>query len=470
MELEFSGWLYNEGFHLDMSEIPHQEIMDALGNLKAKNAVRDIAMQRGKFGYERKDHLEDLIHLEPIIKSKILPYVIPSHPLQSFEEKHAKIYYAFAFSPIEEFGDSQVVEPVLKRVGRGYNWEANKDERIERINEILAEIEKQLEFINSKPALFAKRITVQEMVKTGILKAVNYGNPPDSYFCDPVTKKPYNLDPNQTVLQKQLSKLEVKLLHYHETYRKQLSQIQSQIGGPENKISDKNLGNQYYNALKLAFTKILKHPQSPGSKKLQIKFMDEAIAYFLRANGNKRYNIVLYPESSSEFNKLFAAKLAKKFGTKAFQAFNKPSVGTAPTLDEKGLRYEFARRAKEKHAAGEKYPVKIGKGGSGGVSAEDDSDGTLHFQQKLPYLQDLLTKRLNNKKATSRISNFTDKDFRKYVNMFDTIKGNYKGQDVLLIDDNVDGGGTFERLFDLLIKQNPRSIDIFAPLNMGGTH
>ena len=98
-----------------------------------------------------------------------------------------------------------------------------------------------------------------------------------------------------------------------------------------------------------------------------------------------------------------------------------------------------------------------------GRQVQDDS-----YQKKLDYLNYYIN-RAQNMSNAFKISSVLDKSHRKYINMF-KIHGDYKNASVLLIDDNVDGGGTFEQLFDLLIKSEPSHIDIFAPLNMSGSH
>jgi hypothetical protein len=194
----------------------------------------------------------------------------------------------------------------------------------------------------------------------------------------------------------------------------------------ENQFTTKDDSKRYLNLIKIAFSKVLKEPKTPDGVKVRNNFIKQAAENYARIMANKRYSVILYPESSKAFNALFANYLSKLYGVPAQQGFSKLPAGQV-TIDEPAIRAHFGDRA-------------------------DDVTNQLKYglPPRYPGIESY------NKDKTLQIKHFKQ-DYRRYIKMWQPT-GNYRK------------GGTLERIYDLVKQQAPRSVDIYTPLYIGGGH
>lgn len=228
---------------------------------------------------------------------------------------------------------------------------------------------------------------------------------------------------------------EAILVYFYHTYFIELVKKEKEI---QSRFTMKEDSSRYLNIIKIAFSKVLKEPLTPAGIKTRNLFIKQAADNFYKLMGNNQYDMVTYPESSKEFNKIFAEYVAKLYGTIAVQGFSKLPAKDV-TIDEPNIKLHYNDTWQDRM----NY---INMGGGVGHS------GLLKA----------------NPNKTLQIKNFPQ-NLRRYIKMWQQ-DVNFRGKRILIVDDNVDQGGTLERIHDLVIKQKPKSIDIYTPLYIGGGH
>ncbi len=486
--MDFKEWYFiNEGFTIDTSKIPHEEIATALKDNDKKGLI-SLFLTQGKLRYSPNDKPSDLIRLAPINYARKVKYTQPDlfyrepekHALESF--KTAKIYYGFAFPSIFAFGDSHVIQPTpepwnaplkpgetpkwtprgmlpkgdyaagtANQPRTGVQWSGTDpesgsiDARIYSSPEWRTMQELELfisELTAGKLDNFMMRPIASELAypttappQTTPTQPQNKGGFTNSVYADPETHKPYNLSPDPKIAAQQATVLIRKLNSRYKVLEGRLGKMHGKIGYSMNKINSKELGEKYFYWLSTALVKILKDPQGAYGRKIQDQFMDIALRHFIDMSGGYKYDIIAYPESSKSFNKIFANKAAGILRAEEVREFKKVPASQI-NVDVENLRRRY----------------------------EQNPQG---FEGKKQYLNYLLRREPQNKPL--QIKNIQDKESRRYINPFGS-EGDYKGKRVLIIDDNVDSGGTFEVLYDMVIRQGPAQIDLYSPILMRHHH
>lgn len=512
--MNFSEWLpLNEGFTIDTSKIPHDELQAAVNAIVSTNAPKEksirknelihLLYEKGRFKYSAKDSPSDLLRVSAVDTSREISYVDDlKHPLRTFK---AKIYYGFEFPTIFAFGDTHASMPIHdpktpitkpkqepdwrgdvwrmgnaqtdKRPGSQYvqdarvvnspSYRAVKELRMQvsaleqgdiapfmlrpagvteakvrpivGLDTVHGQVDPE-EMMRLSPEERAARLNKMQFVSpTGYpVKPIQPPKPPPagyqhSMYGDPITFKPYNLSPDYNVARQQAVKLLATLRQRLEKMEYEQQAVTDKIN-PMGHFQTKEETETYYQTMRTAMAKMFKEPP-PGQEGVVEQFCDIAIKNFMRLMP-KKYDYVLYPESSKPFNKQFAAKMAKALGAQALEAFHK-RPNNKITLNKRELRARHPN--------------------------QDTYDNNVN------WLQTNIDRAKRSKKPM-KISSVKPKDHRKYFNLFSMDEGDYAGKNILIIDDNVDAGGTFEILYSMVISKKPASIDVYAPLRMTDHH
>lgn len=426
--MNFKEWMLTEGWSIDLSNIPFEELQMYLAG-SSTAAVHWLA-NRAKFNYYgKKDLPKDFIKVVPFNRAKEVPTLQLKKYLPSFEGM--KIYYGYTFVTPNSYQDSYT---------SSYKPRSNKaiiiDNELQQVSQYN---------LSSK---FTKTITpnvkklVQDLVANDIDFILNLNtNTYKASYSNLQTMIDYLWDQISQVEENPSRHLYFAAEEYFiRMWREALLRKKQELQQQFTKLGDIK---DYLDVIKIAFSKVLKDFNSkyetPEGDKVRRLFLQQGAENFYRLMQGKKYDFVLYPESSSKFNELLAKKLAGLFGTTAIKGFSKKPASEI-TIDEPALRSHFGPDATNKMAF-------LKQGGIGYTGLD----------RATPY-------------KPVQIKNFAQ-PLRRYVNMWNVAPG-YKatGKRLLIIDDNIDAGGTLERLYDLIKQQQPKSVDIYSPLYIGGGH
>ena len=236
--------------------------------------------------------------------------------------------------------------------------------------------------------------------------------------------------------------------------------------------------------IKWAFANLLKHPDEfvdgEAIKNQFIKLGSELFGE-KRKIKTKRYAAVLYPQSSSEFNKDFADAIAKLLGIPSglvlqlrktiFHEENIEDIEDAklfnlPELEEAG---KFLQEKKRERLRGYDKIMDIGD-----IEVSDARWPKAWVDREVIKLKREMR---IDENGNIVIHGTRFKDKRRYVRIFSNnykdsdgkeglLSNILKDDDILIIDDNVDSQGTLESMHDILVGVN--SVDIYVPLNLKG--
>lgn len=413
--ISFKQWALTEGWNIDLSNIPFEELQAQLAG-KSADAVKWL-VDKAKFNYYgKKDLPHDFIKVIPLNKAVEVPSVQLKRYLPSFEG--VKIYYGYTFSTSAEYEDPYSAYTKRSNPNRIIQDQINRLEQDYKKYNIPSSPKKI-----PPPRIVRQLDTLAQQVVDSLIKM------------NTLTYK--SSDPFLTAYQQVLNQYQNNrdiMVYFYYTYFIQLIKKEKEL---QNRFTTKEDSSRYLNSIKIAFSKVLKEPKTPAGAATRNLFIKQAADNFYRIMGNRKYDRVVYPESSKEFNKIFADYLAKLYGTRAIQGFSKLPAGQV-TLDEPSLKLHYGGRTQDKI----NYLQQGGMGRPGLQTANPEKTLQIkHFPQGL----------------------------RRYIKMWQPDM-NFRGKRILIVDDNVDQGGTLERIHDLAIQQKPKSIDIYTPLYIGGGH
>lgn len=432
--MDFKGWMLEEGWSIDLANIPFEELQAQLAG-KSSDAVHWLRDNAQFNYYGKKDALNDFIKVVPFNRSVEVPSIQLKKYIPSFEG--VRIYYGYTFAKNDNYQDKYSV----------YNKRANPTQvvatEIKEMEDMIRDLQRDAaedgsdyEFppTDKIPRSAAQDIqnlanqAVERIVKMNSLTYHSMNRQGSNWgqyykYLEDKYGHPFTFDYN------------IWFNYYYLTALKnKQTQLQSQFTTKEDSA-------KYVNVIKIAFSKMLKEPETPAGIKNRDNFIKQAADNFHRRM-NKRYNMVVYPESSKEFNKIFAEYLGKLYGVPAQQGFRKLPAGQV-TLDKPAIQAHYGPQAKD---VMDKLNYGYSKGFGGHYAGITTSNPDKPLQVK----------------------NF-NQDYRRYIKMWEPTT-NYAGKNILIVDDNVDKGGTLERIYDLAIQQKPKSIDIYTPLYIGGGH
>lgn len=243
-------------------------------------------------------------------------------------------------------------------------------------------------------------------------------------------------------------------------YTKRIKKIENDLCSMYGELVEKKKTTMH--AIQQAFMKKLKSP-NPEDKKLQEHFIKLTADSYIRLKKDVHYDYIVYPQSSSNFNEELAYELASHYNATPVNAISKIAQ---PKIDTTNLYWsKLSDTEREKRNL---YPAlhtpKAGE--SKGAELE-----RLKAQLPKDVVQD------DGSKVAGQIKNVKFGGFRPFIKNLELNRDamgsaegkegvGFKGNSILLIDDNISSSGTIQRSIQILKKQGPRRIDVYVPLVM----
>lgn len=373
----------------------------------------ELIRHNGKLLFRTADYPNDFIRIQPVFSSESLP--IKAADPKSLSSFDAEILYGFEAVEASEFFDSnaslndqvsEIRSMYDEIIDTSFRHKPNKAPKtIDDFNVYISDISLQINRL---------RRSGQEV--DYLKEALSYAN-----------------------------NIKNLLIQYKSAYTTTIDGLFKQLN--KNKNQSKNSSNAYINKLVMAFAKAVKGPKSPDERLVRNKFIRLSADLFIK-HIPEVFDIILIPQSSQSFNKLFAAVLSEN---------RKPMYGVHEITKRTVGELEFNRTELIRIAGriDRRVDAELGRV----PTPEEWADREINkLQSRLP----------NDPNVVPQIHNFSSGDKRRYVKMY---KMDHKiadyviGAKVLIVDDNVAHQGTIELLYDLLKEESlPESVTIFTPL------
>lgn len=385
--------------------------------LKIGDKTNVSIIRNGDFEIRDSDYPDDLIVFEPFYTAKKLRN-IPADlkSLSSFEEAESKIYYGFALRPASQVSDQQVDQ------------------------------------LRERHKLASGFVTTDSLLNA-VTTAIEVGVKEISQLKCTLVELKYQ-ERNSVEGSSRQSEIRRKfdavamVLDFVAT--NDISQTLPEIKldlADNSRTSGANV-RQYMKDAVIAINKAIKHPKKQSEQALRDYIIKKSIEHLTRIN-NRHYDYVVYPESSSGFNKILGSELAKAYGCKHTEI---------PKIPAKFDKDELELRAMKMQAAGRGKAINT----SNGIIKPSDKSWPDEWAKKE------MRKLGKYMQQGGQIKN-APQDKRRYVINFDMPSDIETGSAILMVDDNVDGGGTMERLHAIMSTSKPTVIDIFTPFYMAVT-
>lgn len=385
-------------------------------NLKHSDDVPQFIRQHGNFVYSDSDSVFDFVAVEPIMAVKTLPIKpVDKRSLKSFEG--AQILYGFTIKNHNDYDDYDLVtqNPLYNEIKSYYDeiielgFPPNDRDRRIKIDSI-----ESLRDLSKRWHLALPKLERDYGDVTDEKRAIN------------------NID----IIIDQLGKNNVSSVS-------DLLVISNRTGNENKSRKDRTL-----NDLTLAFAKAIKNPGTEEEMNISIKFTELATKIFLEKSTTD-YDIILYPSSTSPFNKEMADILGKGLGAVSMQIPKR-----------KVKEVTFAVEELMKRAMNTKRDVdeRLGR-----VPTEQE-----WVDREIKKLKNTLG---NNQERIATIKGLFMGDKRRYAQLFKFENPELiKDASVLVVDDNVTHQGTFEMIHAMLVGFQPRHITLYAPLLLKSLH
>jgi len=193
--------------------------------------------------------------------------------------------------------------------------------------------------------------------------------------------------------------------------------------------------NKWHNILQKVFLKKIKHPISAQDKELQEYFIRLSVENYVSFVKQANYDMVLFPESSSLLNKMIAIGISEYYNCEAVMGFRKREMAT---IDVHGFIKKNPNLPKE-------YSPDTGK--------------TL-LAGALERLKDLIN---SSRGEIKRIK--INQAFIRNWNINSEIIKKINKKVILVVDDNLRSGGTFQSINKVLWNVgSPRYVNYYVPL------
>ncbi len=229
---------------------------------------------------------------------------------------------------------------------------------------------------------------------------------------------------------------------------------------------NRHTSSKYVHGAAYALAKMLKMNNPPQDVKVIVdKFMEMCLSQVMKLNTD--YDFVLYPESSSDFNKLFATELQSLFGADRLTSIMiKKLPGKEVAIDKEEMKKRALRNAQKAYDPKTKTYVLRLRSRDAETFDTPEQYAESWAQNEYEKLHTKLKSQLKSDKPLAiKGAQYLDK--RRYIKLFGgTDISPISGKNVLIIDDNVVGGGTVELINDLAINvvPPPAKVDVFVPL------
>ena len=453
--------LYNiiyEGFKIDV-QIPTE-------TATSKNYKWYTAQLQGKsIVYSANDSPEDIIKIEPALTSKRLSEFIVDTPTKAF--RNSKIFIGFTTSPSSgaDTHDTSVFSP------REYH----------HFLDVLYPV--------------AREWTGQELTQAKMFQLIK------QLKSDELSRTDLGRDKADPAGAARVQEAINVMAQVHEIYMQTKRANKKEARGvapskytvPEAiAFLKRNVFNKYGKAASYEIAKQLKHPNSPEQKQITDMFLKlclQQISKMVLAGrktpfqkypsdtaGDTHYEYIVYPESSSQFNKDLATAAASMFGAKTLEISKRTSSDAPLEVDEEEIRSHAADYAAKSH-----FDASVGKWFFTPHTRKEDTRGnkikndTKYFDTKEEFIDFWSNNtssgvNTNLKKKGDQIKNVDDSKRAFVKNLFPN-KDAYaelSNKFIMLIDDNIVSSATVQMVKNLIMSINPQPIcvDIFIPLKI----
>lgn len=455
--------------------------------------------------YSDKDSPEDIIKIEPALTSNKLSEYIVLEPTRAF--KNSKIYIGFTTSPAEsgedKFDDS-IFTPMelqnqigkLLAVNKEHIGETLNTNNMLRIANVLKSDEKSRDQRGKDGADPAAAERLIEAVK--ILGDVH------ELYCNTTESK--EKDGRQTQLSNYTVPEAIAFLRRNvvKDYGKAASyEIAKQLKNPKNEAQLK-ITQEFTSLCLKQMAKLVvgsnaspkppepkrkNHPEGypSGYKKTEEDIRFDLEKKLRKANPESqpqlmtsgKYQYIVYPESSSEFNRDLATAAAQMYGAETLQISKRSETDAPMEVDDEAIRSQAEDYLADNHwdisTSSYKFTPKV-KGiiDTNGLPIKGGNK-PRYFRTKEDFLKfwhkntrdDVAA---NIKKAGNQIKIIQDPK-RIYVKNLFPARDSYavlSSKSVLLIDDNIVSSATVQMVKNLLMSINPQPlcVDIFIPLKV----
>lgn len=372
--------------------------------------------------FKPEDSPGDIVRVVPTLQSESLNSYIDTNHLSTFT---GEIYYGFKTVLADEY-------------------------RTKAIDAILTPLEKGLEVtakIYGGPTLdnLSKYVRIlREPEKWG-----NYGTKPD---------------PDKAAVIEQAIKLAYRV---YAAYGVKTKQSDFSLVTAINLVRQRT-GSNYVRDAAFAFAGRLKHPE-PNDLELVAKFIDLCEQQLAKMPGTAiAYDYVVAPRSSGSFNRALADRITKTRGSEFLEIGKR--LGRDVTVDHDQL-IDRARKEAPKHKVHDgKWVSKMKDPETKKMEVweydtENDFVDSWSTNEHNKLVNNVVGKMPKNREAAIKNQQYLDK--RRYVKIYSDQGADVAaGKSVLLIDDNLVGGGTIELVYEILAKLQPppKRIDVFVPL------
>jgi hypothetical protein len=414
--MKFQNWVnikkLHEGYSLDSSQIPFEELKAYIdksdpnhpNNPKMKGTTRDSLISRMKFHYTgKRDTPADFIRVVPANVTTTLPYFIGG---EGFLKRSLPTFQGVRIYYGFKFVEENEYQDQYANYSKGVR--GSSEQRI--MQDELTRLEQFAEQYRHQYGNYAiiPEVNKHEMRNYIAIHGENY-----QLIADNTKRTLPNVDPQA---------IDSYAMLMREIY------LSDSIEVLKNKFTDKENAEAYLKLIRIAFARVLKEPSTPVAKTMSRNFIKLAADNFIRwaKAQDKKYDCVTYPDSSKEFNSRLADYLAHRLNAKSVKGFEK-LTGENITIDWEALNRD------QPPSQVTRLKTQIG--------------------QKLKTGSKLQIKNL-------------DQHLRRYVRQWQTAE-DFAGKNILIIDDNIDQGGTFEQVHEVVQKQHPASVDIYSPLYIG---
>lgn len=422
----FKAWI--EGFGLNVAKLAPDQLTKH--NTHVKQALGGGEESRTAFlGYLKNLHKSnqifdhdpitdrpwDFIRIEPLNKAERLNTLqLPDRDrLGSFQ--NAEIYYGFEFVPIQQSQGSAF--------GNTFDFQQES-----RIKELSSKIIQANQFITALTTKFAqiidldRKFNLSQELQKALLQT---GNIKDAAV-RLLRKKGIPYDNVIDAMLARWQQAQEQITSLQQEKEGHLAQIRAERS--KTPVLDADKARQYLSLAQVAMMKILKEPVTKQDQVMQKQFVDLAVQHYRRFRGNKHYDYIVYPESSSKLNSELALAFAVAYNATPIQGIEKKAPGTA-TLDT--------------HNASKRF---------------DDLGLAHHIVNQM------------NQAGSLRIKHVPYPQYRSYMNILQKPEDlrrsgtSFTKRRLLLIDDNIISSGTIQKAHQVLLRERPKSIDIYVPL------
>ena len=429
------------GFVPAQNSYTRDDLFGASLSIGAKVPDFDILFQGRNLYYSAKDSPDDLIRFEEAVSSQDLSTLDPSDKaLSSFT---GKVNYGFRTTPVKVYKD-QVFDQLISPLEKAKSLMGG---RKVSGNPTVREMEYEIKMCSS---------TSQEARDAG-----------------------YEYDPQRAKDLK--SATDVMLYVYNKTPGITGGRLATR--GLGNRPRDpsyfemnvnmaidtiyKEVGERFMHDASYAMAKILKS-DTPAAMVVSGQFMRLCVDQVdkLQKKNGIEYDFVLYPQSSSDFNVRFATMLQDHIGVERLSPMMVSKLpGKSVTIDKGEMEARALRQAEKAYdPKTKKYKLSLRTGTQLFDTAEQYAAAWAANEHS--KLTTALGKQLSSDKPLAiKGAQYLDK--RRYIKMFsDEGLAVISGKNVLIVDDNVVGGGTVELINDLAVNVEPppNRVDVFVPL------